>query len=64
MPAKKKHTVYIPDEIYDEMELASDRLDRSVSWLVIHAWKLSRETILGYPAMNDGAIADRAQSVH
>lgn len=62
--AKSKHTVYIPDEVFDEISSHADRLDRSPSWMLIHAWSLARHTIARYESMNPTAVAERAQELH
>lgn len=62
--AKSKHTVYIPDDIFDEISAHAERLDRSPSWMLIHAWSLARQTISRYESMNPTAVAERARELH
>ena len=51
--SKHKMTVYVPDNVFDEMRLEAERQERSVSWLVEHAWKLSRGQVKTYPTVAD-----------
>ena len=51
--SKHKMTVYVPDNVFDEMRLEAERQERSVSWLVEHAWKLSRTQVKTYPTVAD-----------
>ncbi len=53
MAAKKKLTLYFPEEILDETKREAMRQDRSVSWLLQTAWRLARGEIENYPAVND-----------
>jgi uncharacterized small protein (TIGR04563 family) len=57
---KNKVTVYVPDDVFDDMKVASDLQQRSISWLVEHAWRLSRNRILGYPAVNGATVEDES----
>ena len=40
-------------EAHLEMEIEANRQDRSLSWIVQKAWKIAREEISKYPAVND-----------
>jgi uncharacterized small protein (TIGR04563 family) len=51
MAAKQKLTIYVPDDVFNEMKNESDRQDRTVSWLVEHAWRLSRKQVQSYPSV-------------
>jgi uncharacterized small protein (TIGR04563 family) len=42
MSAKQKLTVYVNDEIFEEMKAEADRQDRTVSWMVEMCWRLSK----------------------
>ena len=53
MAAKHKLTVYVPGAAFEEMKHEADRQDRSVSWLVEHCWRLSRDRVRNYPSVND-----------
>jgi uncharacterized small protein (TIGR04563 family) len=52
-PEKRKQSLYFPVEMLDEMQKEADRLERPVSWVMQQAWKLSKDTIGGYPGVND-----------
>lgn len=62
--AKNKHTVYISEEVFAEIARHADRLDRSPSWMIIHAWGLARPAIERYESMNSTAVAERARELH
>lgn len=51
---KHKVTVYMNDQFFDELKEASEMQQRSVSWLIEHAWRLSRDKILDYPSVTAG----------
>lgn len=51
--SKHKMTVYVPDSIFAEMRREANRQERSVSWLVEHAWKLSRIKVKSYPTVSE-----------
>lgn len=55
---KNKITVYLDDQFNEELKEAAELQQRSVSWLVEHAWRLSRGRILGYPAVAPGTADD------
>lgn len=46
--AKNKKTIYLPDQIVDELEAEAKRQDRTVSWLIKRAWIESRKKIRKY----------------
>ena len=50
---KKKHTLYFPVEMLDEMQKEADRQERPLSWIMQQAWKLSRDRIMTYPAVDE-----------
>jgi uncharacterized small protein (TIGR04563 family) len=52
MPDDHKHqkqSLYFPQDMHDEMQAEANRLERSMSWVVVHAWKLAREKIKSLP---------------
>lgn len=53
MAAKQKLTVYIPDQMLDELKREAERQDRSVSWLIEHCWQLSRRQLRRYPGVQE-----------
>lgn len=51
-----RKSLYIPQNIMDELTREAARLDRSIAWLLQHAWKLSKKSISALPTMNDGEV--------
>jgi uncharacterized small protein (TIGR04563 family) len=47
--SKNKRSIYLPDQIAEELESEAKRQDRTVSWLLKRAWLESREKIKRYP---------------
>lgn len=45
MAAKKKLTLYIPDDELDAMRAEAERLDRSLAYVVRMAWAIARKRI-------------------
>ena len=41
----RKHSVYFPEYLLAEIGAEAVRLDRSLSWMVQHAWKRARAEI-------------------
>ena len=50
---KRKQSLYFPEEMLKEIQEEANRQDRSLSWVVQQAWKIARERIKGFPAVND-----------
>jgi uncharacterized small protein (TIGR04563 family) len=50
---KKKQSLYFPVEMLDEMQNEADRQERPLSWIMQQAWKLSRDRIMTYPAVEE-----------
>ena len=46
--SKNRKTIYLSNEILEELEVESKRQDRTVSWLLKRAWLESREKIKKY----------------
>lgn len=42
---KRKQTLYFPEEMLAEIRAEAQRLDRSLSWVVQHAWALAYDRI-------------------
>jgi uncharacterized small protein (TIGR04563 family) len=55
---KRKQSLYFPEEMLQEISREANRQDRSLSWIVQKAWKIAREEISKYPAVNDAYDAD------
>jgi uncharacterized small protein (TIGR04563 family) len=50
---KRKQSLYFPDVMLQEIKEEAARLDRSLSWVVQRAWKMSRIEIKKLPSVND-----------
>ena len=50
---KRKQSLYFPEAMLKEIQHEASRQDRSLSWIVQKAWKLSRNDIAKYPSVND-----------
>ena len=50
---KRKQSLYFPEEMLQEISREANRQDRSLSWIVQKAWKIARDEISKYPAVND-----------
>jgi len=46
---KRKQSLYFPEEMLKEIQEEATRQDRSLSWIVQKAWKISRKEIMKYP---------------
>ena len=53
MAAKQKLTLYFSEDVLTQAKQEALRQDRSVSWLLETAWKLSREHISSLPGIED-----------
>jgi uncharacterized small protein (TIGR04563 family) len=50
---KRKQSLYFPEEMLKEITREANRQDRSLSWIVQKAWKISRDEIKKYPSVNE-----------
>ena len=50
---KRKQSLYFPESMLQEIKEEAARLDRSLSWVVQRAWKISRLEIKRLPSVND-----------
>jgi uncharacterized small protein (TIGR04563 family) len=59
---KRKQSLYFPESMLQEIKEEAARLDRSLSWVVQRAWKISRLEIKKLPSVNevDGDDDDEA----
>lgn len=58
---KRKQSLYFPEDMLKEIQDEAARQDRSLSWIVQQAWKISRTDIARFPSVNDvlsGPAAD------
>lgn len=49
----RKQSLYFPDEMLVEIQQQAQRLDRSLSWVVQQAWKISKSELRKIPSPND-----------
>ena len=49
----RKQSLYFPDEMLSEIQTQAQRLDRSLSWVVQQAWKISKTELRRIPSPND-----------
>ena len=50
---KRKQSLYFPESMLLEIQQEAMRLDRSLSWVVQRAWKISRLEIKKLPSVNE-----------
>lgn len=50
---KRKQSLYFPEEMLREIQAEAVRQDRSLSWIVQQAWRLSRDEVRRFPSVND-----------
>ncbi len=50
---KRKQSLYFPESMLQEIKEEAARLDRSLSWVVQRAWKISRVEIKKLPSVNE-----------
>lgn len=53
MAAKKKLTLYFPEDMLAETRREAIRQDRSLSWIIQTAWRIARDEIGSYPSVNE-----------
>jgi uncharacterized small protein (TIGR04563 family) len=58
---KRKQSLYFPEEMLREIQEEANRQDRSLSWVVQQAWKISRDRIKAFPAVNDVGGAEAGE---
>ena len=49
----RTQSLYFPDEMLSEIQTQAQRLDRSLSWVVQQAWKISKQDLRKIPSPND-----------
>ena len=50
---KRKQSVYLPENVLEEIKKESIRQERSISWLIKQSWIISREKLYKIPGSND-----------
>jgi uncharacterized small protein (TIGR04563 family) len=56
---KRKQSLYFPEDMLNEIIAEANRQDRSLSWIVQKAWKISRKEIMKYPSVNEGGESEK-----
>jgi uncharacterized small protein (TIGR04563 family) len=51
---KRKQSLYMPEDMLLEVMAEAARQDRSLSWVVQHAWKIAKARIGAMPAGHAG----------
>lgn len=51
MAAKKKLTLYFPENLVNETKAEALRHDRSLSWIIEMAWRIARDQIESMPGV-------------
>jgi uncharacterized small protein (TIGR04563 family) len=49
----RKQSLYFPEDMLNEIQQQAQRLDRSLSWVVQQAWKISKVELKKIPSPND-----------
>jgi uncharacterized small protein (TIGR04563 family) len=64
-PDKRKQSLYFLDDMLAEIQAEASRQDRSLSWIVQQAWRLSRHEIKRFPRVADlvEKAAEQAEQV-
>lgn len=58
---KRKQSLYFPEDMLNEIQSEAHRQDRSLSWIVQQAWRLSRGEIKRFPSIDE--VLSNAPSV-
>lgn len=53
LPDKRKQSLYFPEDMLREIQEEATRQDRSLSWIVQHAWRAARSHMAKMPGMDD-----------
>ncbi len=49
---KQKQSLYFPEDMLAEIMREANRLDRSLSWMVQHAWRLAKDEVKKFPSVD------------
>jgi uncharacterized small protein (TIGR04563 family) len=49
---KQKQSLYFPEDMLAEIMREANRLDRSLSWMVQHAWRIARDEVKRFPSVD------------
>ena len=56
----RKQTLYFPVDMLEEIHSEAKRQDRTLSWLIQQAWKISKADIQKTPGSNDFLVPGEA----
>jgi uncharacterized small protein (TIGR04563 family) len=59
---KQKQSLYFPEDVLREIMKEANRLDRSLSWTVQHAWRVARDEVRKFPAAGSRVDTGRERS--
>jgi uncharacterized small protein (TIGR04563 family) len=59
MSDSRKQSLYFPGEMLHEIQREAVRLDRSLSWIVQHAWRTARVHLASMSGTNELEVARR-----
>lgn len=63
MAAKKKLTLYFPEEMLEETKEEAARQDRSLSWIIQTAWRIARDEMKRYPGVMELLDENKRQNL-
>ncbi len=49
---KQKQSLYFPEDMLAEIMREANRLDRSLAWMVQHAWRIARDEVKKFPSVD------------
>lgn len=61
--AKRKKSIYLPEDVLRELRAEAKRLDRSLSWMLQRAWKIARKEIVKVPSESDVGSVELAATL-
>lgn len=50
---QRKVSVYLPEDMYEEIRREAKRLDRGMSWVAQQAWRIARRKMLAAPSLDE-----------
>ena len=53
MAAKNKLTLYVSDDLLQETKQGALRQDRSISWILEQAWRISKDKLKNVPGVEE-----------
>ena len=53
MTDRRKQSIYLDNDTLDQLDAEAERLDRSLSWIMQHAWEIARSEIALIPSHAD-----------